>query len=122
VSGHKFRRDSYHSRMLLQVHHIKSSVFHQSGIENSKKTSTSKDSSKGKSLATSSKSGKSAKEQVKEPIFVQDSDDDAEFDNVDIPMDHGEYLGNTKEQVNEDVVTKQDWHKKSNADSSLDPE
>nr|GFD30423.1 hypothetical protein [Tanacetum cinerariifolium] len=67
------------------------------GIENSKKTSTSKDSSK-------------------------DSDDDAEFDNVDIPMDHGEYLGNTKEQVNEDVVTKQDWHKKSNADSSLDPE
>ncbi|GJU52308.1 hypothetical protein Tco_1226022 [Tanacetum coccineum] len=49
--------------------------------ETSKKSSTSKDSSKGKFPATSSKSSKSTKEQVEEPIFVKDSDDDTEFDN-----------------------------------------
>nr|GEZ50698.1 hypothetical protein [Tanacetum cinerariifolium] len=44
------------------------------GTKTSKKTSTSKDSSKGKSPTTCSKFGKSAKDQVEEPIFVQDSD------------------------------------------------
>ncbi|GKC36473.1 hypothetical protein Tco_1048857 [Tanacetum coccineum] len=67
------------------------------GTETSKKTSTSKDSSKGKSQTTFSKSGKSAKEQVEEPIFVQDSGyakhDDDEFDNTDMPMDQEEDLG-----------------------------
>ncbi|GJX22032.1 hypothetical protein Tco_0226477 [Tanacetum coccineum] len=70
------------------------------GTETSKKNSATKDSSKGKSLATSSnssKSGKSAKDQVDELISVQDSDDDAEFDNTDMPMDHGEDLSKTDE-------------------------
>ncbi|GJU68893.1 hypothetical protein Tco_1255152 [Tanacetum coccineum] len=72
------------------------------GTETSKNTTTSKDSSKGKTLTTSSKSRKSVKDQVEEPIFMQDSDyakhDDAEFDNTDILIDHGEYLGKTNEQ------------------------
>ncbi|GKE50976.1 hypothetical protein Tco_1486132, partial [Tanacetum coccineum] len=67
------------------------------GTETSKKMSTSKDSSKGKSPTTSFKSGKSTKDQVEEPIFVQDSDyakhDDDEFDNTDMPMDQEEDLG-----------------------------
>ncbi|GKD32170.1 hypothetical protein Tco_1242948 [Tanacetum coccineum] len=45
------------------------------GTETPKNTSISKDSSKGKSPGTFSKSGKSVKDQVEEPIFVQDSDD-----------------------------------------------
>ncbi|GJT19508.1 hypothetical protein Tco_0878214 [Tanacetum coccineum] len=68
------------------------------GIETSKKTSTLKDSSKGKTLSTSSKSsksGKSAKDQVVEPISVQDSDND---------------------------VPKNDWYTKSKSDTSPDPE
>ncbi|GJV57080.1 hypothetical protein Tco_1458085 [Tanacetum coccineum] len=90
--------------------------------ETSKKTSTSKDSSKGKSPATSSKSDKSTKEQVEEPIFVQDSNDDAEFDNAEMPMDQGKDLGNTNGQLNEEVAPKNDWYKKSKRDSSPDPE
>ncbi|GJX09383.1 hypothetical protein Tco_0199242 [Tanacetum coccineum] len=96
------------------------------GIETSKKTSTLKDSSKGKSLTTSSKSGKSTKEQVEEPIFMQDSDyakhDDAEFDNTDMPMDQGEDLGKTDEQPNDEAVPNNDWYKKSRSDTSPDPE
>ncbi|GJV55970.1 hypothetical protein Tco_1456975 [Tanacetum coccineum] len=78
------------------------------GTETSKKTSTSKDSSKGKSLTTSSKSGKSIKDQVEELIFVQDTDyakhDDAKFDNTDMPMDQREDLGKTDEQPNDEAV------------------
>ncbi|GJU26936.1 hypothetical protein Tco_1165557 [Tanacetum coccineum] len=96
------------------------------GTETSKKISTLKESSKGKSSTTSSKSGKSANEQVKEPIFVQDSDyvkhDDAEFDNIDMPMDQGEDLGKTDEQPNDEVVPNNNWYKKSKSDTSLDPE
>ncbi|GJZ04776.1 hypothetical protein Tco_0538051 [Tanacetum coccineum] len=99
------------------------------GTETSKKTSTSNDSSKGKSPSTSlkySKSGKSAKDQVEEPIFVQDSGyakhDDAEFDNTDMSMDHGEDLGKTDEQPNDEDVPKYDWYKNSISDTSLDPE
>ncbi|GKC54305.1 hypothetical protein Tco_1077050, partial [Tanacetum coccineum] len=90
--------------------------------ETSKKSSTSKDSSKGKFPATSSKSSKSTKEQVEEPIFVKDSDNDTEFDNVEIPMDQEEELGNTDEQLNEEVAPKHDWYKKSKEGSSSDPE
>ncbi|GJS56599.1 hypothetical protein Tco_0629961 [Tanacetum coccineum] len=94
------------------------------GTETSKNTSTSKDSSKGKTLTTSSKSRKSAKDQVEEPIFMQDSDyakhDDAEFDNTDMPMDHGEYLGKTNEQPNDEAVPKNDWYKKSRSGTSPD--
>ncbi|GJV26396.1 hypothetical protein Tco_1379091 [Tanacetum coccineum] len=78
------------------------------GTETSKKTSTSKDSSKGKSLTTSSKSGKSIKDQVEELIFVQDTNyakhDDAKFDNTDMPMDQREDLGKTDEQPNNEAV------------------
>nr|GEW79980.1 ribonuclease H-like domain-containing protein [Tanacetum cinerariifolium] len=59
--------------------------------------SATKDSSKGKSLATSSKSfkfGKSAKDEVVKPISVQDSDkaehDDDGLDYADMLMDQGE--------------------------------
>ncbi|GJQ96439.1 hypothetical protein Tco_0007578 [Tanacetum coccineum] len=69
------------------------------GTETSKKTSAIKDSSKGKYPCTSSKptkSGKSAKDQVVEPISVHDSDnaehDDAKLDNTDMPVDQGEDL------------------------------
>nr|GEZ63356.1 hypothetical protein [Tanacetum cinerariifolium] len=96
------------------------------GTKTSKNTSTSKDSSKGKSPTTCTKSGKSAKDQVEEPIFVQDSDyakhDDAEFDNSDMPMDQGEDLGNTNEQPNDEVVPKNDWYMKSRFETSPDPE
>ncbi|GKA31911.1 hypothetical protein Tco_0718278 [Tanacetum coccineum] len=85
------------------------------GTETSKKTSISKDSSKGISPSTSSNSsisGKSAKDQVEEPIFMQDSDyakhDDAEFDNTDMPMDQGEDLDKTNEQPNDEDVPKND--------------
>ncbi|GJU61588.1 hypothetical protein Tco_1243423 [Tanacetum coccineum] len=67
--------------------------------------STSKDSSKGKSPSTSlksSKSGKSAKDQIKEPIF-------------------GEDLGKTDEQPNDKDVPKYDWYKKSRSGVSPDP-
>ncbi|GJU34432.1 hypothetical protein Tco_1182786 [Tanacetum coccineum] len=74
----------------------------EEGTETSKKTFATKDSSKGKSLTTSSKStkfGKSAKDQVIELISVQDYDnaehDDVELDNTDMPMDQGEDMGNT---------------------------
>nr|GEX32745.1 factor of DNA methylation 1-like [Tanacetum cinerariifolium] len=84
------------------------------------------DSSKGKFLTTSSKSGKSAKEQDEEPIFVQDSDYakhyDVEFDNFDMLMDQGEDLGKTDEQPNYEAVPNNDWYKKSISDTSLDPE
>ncbi|GKA04874.1 hypothetical protein Tco_0683994 [Tanacetum coccineum] len=77
------------------------------GTKTSNKKSTSKDSSKGKSPTTSSKSGKSAKDQVEEPIFAQDSNyakhDDVEFDYADMPMDHGEYLA-TKPPLNFDEL------------------
>ncbi|GJY29292.1 hypothetical protein Tco_0405059 [Tanacetum coccineum] len=96
------------------------------GTKTSKKTSTSKDSSKGKSPTTSSKSGKSSKEQVEELIFVQDSDyakhDDVEFDNTDMPIDQGEDLGKTNEQPNDEAVPKNDWYKKFKSDTYLDPE
>ncbi|GJV42701.1 hypothetical protein Tco_1421141 [Tanacetum coccineum] len=93
------------------------------GTETSKKNSATKDSSKGKSLATSSnssKSGKSAKDQVDELISVQDSDDDAEFDNTDMPIDQGEDLIKTDEQPTDEAVSKNDWYKKSG--SGPDPE
>ncbi|GKA79754.1 hypothetical protein Tco_0786350 [Tanacetum coccineum] len=87
------------------------------GTETSKKTSIIKDSSKGKYPATSSKSykfGKSTKDQVIEPISVQDSNnaehDDAECDYADMLMDQGEYLGNTDEQPNDKVVPKNNWN------------
>ncbi|GKD04589.1 hypothetical protein Tco_1179563 [Tanacetum coccineum] len=80
-----------------------------------------------KTLATSSKSSKfdkSAKDQVIEPISVQDSDnakhDDAGY--VDMPMDQGEDLGNTNEQPNDEAIHKNDWYKKSRSDSSPDLE
>ncbi|GKG28970.1 hypothetical protein Tco_0416335, partial [Tanacetum coccineum] len=94
------------------------------GTETSKKTSTTKDASKGKSPATSlksSKSGKSKKDQVVKPISVQDSDnaehDDVDLDYVDMPMDQGEDLGNTDEQPNNEVVSKNNWYKKSSSDT-----
>ncbi|GJT58961.1 hypothetical protein Tco_1002494 [Tanacetum coccineum] len=97
------------------------------GNETSKKTSATKDSFKGKSPATSSKSsksGKSAKDQVVEPIFVQDSDnvehDVADYANMS--MDQGEDLVNTYEQPNDEIVPKNDWYKKSSSDTSPDPE
>ncbi|GJZ77237.1 hypothetical protein Tco_0641909 [Tanacetum coccineum] len=68
------------------------------GTETLKKTSATKEYSKVKSPATSSKSsksGKSAKDQVVEPIFVQDSNN-TEYDDAgyaDMPMDQGEDLG-----------------------------
>nr|GEW80744.1 hypothetical protein [Tanacetum cinerariifolium] len=99
------------------------------GAETYKKMSTSKDSFKGKSPSTSSKSSKSGKylkDQVEEPIFVQDSGyakhDDAEFDNTNMPMDQGEDLGKTSEQPNDEDVSKYDWYKKSRSDTSSDPE
>nr|GEX60564.1 hypothetical protein [Tanacetum cinerariifolium] len=67
-----------------------------------------KDSSKGKSPATSSKSsksGKSAKDQVKESIFVQDSDY-AKHDDADLPKDQGQNLGKTAEQPNDEADPK----------------
>ncbi|GJS31504.1 hypothetical protein Tco_0492124 [Tanacetum coccineum] len=98
------------------------------GTETFKKTSTSNDSSKGKSPSTSSKSSKSdkfAKDQVEEPIFVQDSDyathDDAKFDYADMPMDQGEDLGKTDKQPNDEAVPKNDWYKKSSSDTSPNP-
>ncbi|GJY30449.1 putative reverse transcriptase domain-containing protein [Tanacetum coccineum] len=98
------------------------------GTETSKKTSISKDSSKGKSTSSSSKSyksGKSAKDELEEPIFVQDSDyathDDAEFDYADMQLDQGEDLGKTNGQPNDEDVPKYDWYKKSRSDTSPDP-
>ncbi|GJS94875.1 hypothetical protein Tco_0801843 [Tanacetum coccineum] len=83
-------------------------------------------SDQGKYPTTSSKSGKSAKEQVKEPIFMQDFDyakhDDAEFDNTDMPMDQGEDLGKTDEQPNDEAIPKNDWYKASRSDTSPNPE
>nr|GEY47423.1 hypothetical protein [Tanacetum cinerariifolium] len=88
-----------------------------------------KDSSKGKSPSTSlksSKSGKFTKDQVVEPIFVQDPDngeyDDAKLDNTDMLLDLGEDLGNNDEQPNDEVFPKNDWYKKSSSDTSFDPE
>ncbi|GJV23255.1 hypothetical protein Tco_1375950 [Tanacetum coccineum] len=99
------------------------------GIETSKKMSTSNDSSKRKSPSTSSKSSKSGKftkDQVEEPIFVQDSDyakhDDVEFNNTDMPLDQGENLDKTDEQPNNEAFPKNDWYKKSSSDTSPDPE
>ncbi|GJW66245.1 hypothetical protein Tco_0120669 [Tanacetum coccineum] len=67
----------------------------------------------------------SAKDQVEEPIFVQDSNyvkhDDAEFDNTDMPMDQGEDFAKTDEQPNNEDVPKYDWYKKSKSDNSPDP-
>ncbi|GKB51182.1 hypothetical protein Tco_0901935, partial [Tanacetum coccineum] len=88
----------------------------EEGTETSKKTSVTKESSKGKSLTTSSKStksGKSAKDQVIELISVQDYDyakyDDAKFDNTDMPMDQGEDLRKTDEQPNDKAVPDNDY-------------
>ncbi|GJW71609.1 hypothetical protein Tco_0128526 [Tanacetum coccineum] len=96
------------------------------GTETSKKTSATKDSSKGNSPSTFSKSskyGKSTKDQVVEPISVQHSDnveqDDADYANM--PMDQGEDSGNTDEQPNDETVPKNDWYKKSSSDTSPDP-
>ncbi|GJT11786.1 hypothetical protein Tco_0858828 [Tanacetum coccineum] len=93
----------------------------------SEKTSATKEYSKVKSPATSSKSsksGKSTKDQVIEPISVQDSNnteyDDADY--ADMPMDQREDLGNTDEQPNNEDVPKNDWYKKSRNDTSPDPE
>ncbi|GKC67357.1 hypothetical protein Tco_1099955, partial [Tanacetum coccineum] len=88
-----------------------------------KKTSSTKDSSKGKSQATSSKSsksGKSAKDQVEELIFMQDFDY-VKHDDADMTMDQGENLGKTDEQPNDEVVPKNDWYKNSRSDTSPDP-
>nr|GEY86509.1 hypothetical protein [Tanacetum cinerariifolium] len=90
------------------------------------KTATSKDSSKRKYPTTSSKSGKYAKDQVEEPIFVQDSDyakyDDVEFDNTDMPMDQEEVMGKINKQPNDKAVPKNGWYKKSRSNTYLDPE
>ncbi|GKE27983.1 hypothetical protein Tco_1443367, partial [Tanacetum coccineum] len=88
---------------------------------------TSKGSSKGKSPATSSKSGKSVKEHVEEPIDVLDHDDveqanDVENANTKIPMDHGDSLGNTTDQPNMEDAPNNDCYKKSNRDPSPNPE
>ncbi|GJW59184.1 hypothetical protein Tco_0105915 [Tanacetum coccineum] len=99
------------------------------GTKTLKKMSATKDSSKRKTQATSSKSskfGKSAKDQVVEPIFVQDSDnveyDDDELNYADMLMDQGEDLGNTDEQLDNVVVPKNDLYKKSRSDPSPDLE
>ncbi|GKD22647.1 hypothetical protein Tco_1224350 [Tanacetum coccineum] len=94
------------------------------GTETSKKTYATKDSSKGKSPTTSlksSKSRKSVKDQVKELIFMQDFDY-AEHDDVDMPRDQGENMGNTDEQPNDEDVPKNDWYKKSSSGTSPDLE
>ncbi|GJY63641.1 hypothetical protein Tco_0465101, partial [Tanacetum coccineum] len=65
---------------------------------------------------------KSTKDQVDEPIFVQDSNDDTEFDNTDIPMDQGEDLDKTNEQPNDEDVPKNDWYMMSRSDPSPNPE
>nr|GEX27077.1 hypothetical protein [Tanacetum cinerariifolium]GEY67247.1 hypothetical protein [Tanacetum cinerariifolium]GEY67250.1 hypothetical protein [Tanacetum cinerariifolium] len=90
-------------------------------------TSATKNSSKGKTLATSSKPSKpdkSTKGQVVEPVSMQDSNnaehDDADYANM--PMDQGEVLGNMNEQPNNEAVYKNDWYKKSRSDPSPDPE
>nr|GEU34372.1 putative reverse transcriptase domain-containing protein [Tanacetum cinerariifolium] len=96
------------------------------GTEHSKKTSTSKDPSKGKYPTTSINSGKSAKEKVEEPIFVQDSDyakhDDVEFYNTDMSTDQGKDLGKTNEQPNDEAIPNNDWYKKSRSNTSPNPE
>ncbi|GKA39759.1 hypothetical protein Tco_0732310 [Tanacetum coccineum] len=82
------------------------------------------DSSKRKSPVTSSKSsksGKSAKDQVEEPIFVQDSDYN-EHDDADMPRNQGENLGKTDKHPNDEAVPKNDWYKKSSSDTYPDPE
>ncbi|GKD81879.1 hypothetical protein Tco_1348718, partial [Tanacetum coccineum] len=70
-------------------------------------------------------SSNSAKEQVKEPIFVQNSDyakhDDVEFNNTDMPMDQGEDLGKTNKQPNNEEISNNDWYKNSRSDTSPDP-
>ncbi|GJR14502.1 hypothetical protein Tco_0797154 [Tanacetum coccineum] len=81
---------------------------------------------KRRKTTTSSKSGKSVKEHVKEPVNVMDHDDveqanDAENANTKIPMDHGDSLGNTNDQPNMEDAPKNDWYKKSNRDPSPDP-
>ncbi|GKD92077.1 hypothetical protein Tco_1371914, partial [Tanacetum coccineum] len=94
------------------------------GTKTSKKTFATKNSSKGKTPATSSKSfkfGKSAKVQVEEPIFVQGSDY-AKHDDADMPRDQGENLGKTDEQPNDEAVPKNDWYKKYSSDTSPYPE
>ncbi|GJS36589.1 hypothetical protein Tco_0534971, partial [Tanacetum coccineum] len=75
------------------------------GTETSKKTTTLKGSSKGKSPSTSlksSKSGKSAKDQVEEPIFVQDSNyathDDADDTSSDPEWNEGKSVDDGREQ------------------------
>ncbi|GJT12826.1 putative nucleotidyltransferase, ribonuclease H [Tanacetum coccineum] len=97
--------------------------------EPSKKTSTSKDSSKGKSPATSSKSGKSmtVEEEVEEPVFMLDSNDGeqaADTENVDndMPIDQGDILGNIDEQPNVDAAPKRDWFKKLKRALTLEPD
>nr|GEV46769.1 hypothetical protein [Tanacetum cinerariifolium] len=66
------------------------------------------------------------KDQVVKPIFVQDFDNvkhnDVKIDYADVPIDQGEYLGNTDEQRNNEAILKNDWYKKSSSDTSLDPE
>ncbi|GJX74311.1 hypothetical protein Tco_0312906, partial [Tanacetum coccineum] len=94
------------------------------GTETSKKTYATKDSSKGKSPTTSlksSKSGKSAKDQVEELIFMQDFDY-VKHDDADMTMDQGENLGKTDKQPNDEAVPKNDWYKKSSSDTYPDPE
>nr|GEU71103.1 hypothetical protein [Tanacetum cinerariifolium] len=46
--------------------------------------------------------------------------DDAEFNNTDMPMGHGEDLGKTNEQLKDEVVPKNDWYKKSRSDPPYD--
>ncbi|GKB94322.1 hypothetical protein Tco_0980459 [Tanacetum coccineum] len=77
---------------------------------------------KDKGQEKSSKSGKSTKDQVDELIFVQDSNNDAEFDNTDMPIDQGEDLDKTNEQPNDEDVPKNDWYMMSRSDPSPNPE
>ncbi|GKD17742.1 putative ribonuclease H-like domain-containing protein, partial [Tanacetum coccineum] len=94
---------------------------------------------KGKFPATSSKSsksGKSAKDQVEEPILVQDSEDDehvddeyhdaehndAEFEYADILTNQEEDLGNAEDQPNNEAAPKNNWFKKYKGVTSPDPE
>ncbi|GJR76428.1 hypothetical protein Tco_0088793 [Tanacetum coccineum] len=83
---------------------------------------------KGKSPATSSKSVKSAKEHVEEPIFVQGSNDDNEaiydvFDNTEVPIQSRKRgLGKSKEQPTAELFPRMTGSKKFRGDPSPDPE
>ncbi|GJU43184.1 hypothetical protein Tco_1200450 [Tanacetum coccineum] len=93
--------------------------------ESSKKTSTIKESSKGKSLARTSKSSKfvNAKESVEEPAFeIASVDVEQTFD--DKVADAGQLHHTDADETQGYValrITKKDWFKKSPRPETLDP-